>query len=206
MNAGNFRLIVFLKAPRLGSVKTRLAATLSDAEALRIHELLVSKTLQAVAELNPVQLAFAPDDAGREVQRWLRAGWTLTPQGDGDLGERLARAFGSAFAEGARQVVVIGSDCPDLTVHDVRDARSALAGHDVVLGPAADGGYWLIGLRSPQPALFEGIAWSTDQVLGQTLGRAQSSGLSVSLLRLLRDVDTEPDWRKFEQGRVGVGN
>jgi len=114
----------------------------------------------------------------------------------------LERAFADAFAKGAEYVAAVGSDCPAITPEDIQSAWAALRTDDVVLGPAKDGGYWLIGLREPRPALFQTIDWSTDQVLKQTMRRAQARNLKVELLRELSDVDTESDWMEFlEQNR-----
>jgi uncharacterized protein len=94
-------------------------------------------------------------------------------------------------------VVIIGSDCVELASKDIRCAWRELKTHDVVVGPAMDGGYWLIGLRAPRPELFEGIHWSTDAVLGETLQRAKALGLRIQLLRILSDVDTAEDWQRL---------
>jgi len=195
------RLIVFLKAPRPGTVKTRVAQTAGPERACEIYRRLVVSVLDAVQSFTSVQLRFAPDDAAEEIKPWLRDGWTAQPQGPGDLGERMHRAFDSAFADNAERVVLIGSDTPEVRSSDVRSAWQELQAHDLVVGPATDGGYWLIGLRAPQPELFRGISWSSEQVLGQTLARAQSLGLRVQLLRILADVDIEADWDAYVQDR-----
>lgn len=193
------KLLVFLKAPRRGTVKTRLAADLGPDDALSAYRELVAVTLSHLVALAPVELRFTPDDAGSEIAPWLRAGWGSAPQGNGDLGTRLARAFDEAFHAGHQRVVVIGSDCPYVTDHDIRTAWEALAHHEVVLGPAMDGGYWLLGLRSAQPDLFAEIEWSTANVLSQTLQRAKAAHLSVTLLRPLSDVDTATDWEAWRK-------
>ena len=102
-----------------------------------------------------------------------------------------------AFQEPAGPAILIGTDCPTIEPTDLDEARSALEIHPVVIGPARDGGYWLIGLNAPCPALFEGINWSTESVLSDTLARATAAGLSYYILRELRDVDTEADWKKW---------
>ena len=99
------------------------------------------------------------------------------------------------------RVVIIGSDCPEVTTGDIRAAWRELRTHDVVLGPATDGGYWLIGLRQTRPELFAGIAWSSETVLAETLRRAKSAGLHIQLLRILADVDTAEDWEAYRRGR-----
>ena len=195
------RLIVFLKAPRLGTVKTRIAQTAGQQRALNIYTEMVERVLENVREVKNVELRFAPDDARDDVQPWLRDAWLAQPQGPGDLGERLQRAFADAFAHGAERVVIIGSDCPEVHARDVRAAWKELHSHDVVVGPAIDGGYWLIGLRAPQPELFQGVPWSSEQVLGETLARAKSLKLRIQLLRILTDIDTEADWNAYVRER-----
>jgi rSAM/selenodomain-associated transferase 1 len=201
MTAAENRLIIFLKAPRAGSVKTRLATTLGDHAALEAYRLLLATTLGAMQPLSSVELRFTPDDAAEEAARLLRPGWTAVAQGPGDLGERLARAFDDAYREGARRVAVIGSDCPDLTAADITEAWETLDESDVVLGPATDGGYWLLASRRPCAFLFRGIPWSSSEVLAATRRRAESAGLEVTLLRELTDVDTEEDWLRWLQSR-----
>lgn len=191
------QLIVFVKAPRIGSVKTRLAKTLGPTEACDAYKQLVAAVLRGISGIKQTELRFSPDDAREEIAPWLREDWTAQPQGEGDLGARLTRAFAEAFARGAERVVIIGSDCADVKSSDIRTAWRELKNSQLVVGPALDGGYWLIGLRAPQPELFREITWSTDAVLGQTLQRAKSLGLRIQLLRILSDVDTEEDWRKF---------
>ena len=194
------RLVVFVKAPRAGFVKTRLARSLGADKACTAYRRLVDRLFARLRGLHNVELRFAPDDAEAEIQPWLAPGWTHARQGTGDLGERLVHAFGEGFKQSVRRVVVIGSDCPEVTVEDIRSAWRALASHDVVLGPACDGGYWLIGLRAPRSELFEGIPWSTPQVYAETELRARRAGLSICKLRELSDVDTLEDWRKFVAG------
>ena len=195
--SGLEQLVIFVKAPRPGTVKTRLAETLGAVAACDAYRQLVDRLLAQLSSLRQVELRFTPHDADAEVKHWLRASWTARPQGTGDLGARLPAAFAENFASGASRVVIIGSDYAAVTPADVQEAWGALELHDVVLGPARDGGYWLIGLRSPQPALFHDIAWSTSSVLAQTLARAQAAGLRVQRLRELTDVDTAEDWQGF---------
>ena len=192
-------LIIFVKAPRPGHVKTRLAASLGLAAACSAYGKLVATLAENLRSLAQVELRITPDDAGDELQQRLGSkGWKLRPQGAGDLGTRLTSAFAEAFAGGSTAVSVIGSDCPYLTTEDIRASWEGTTDHDVVLGPADDGGYWLIALRSPQPGLFNGIHWGTDRVLEQTLARTRELKLKVQMLRALEDVDTETAWRRFE--------
>ncbi|MEW6157143.1 MAG: TIGR04282 family arsenosugar biosynthesis glycosyltransferase [Verrucomicrobiota bacterium] len=192
-------LIVFVKAPRPGLVKTRLARELGFDGAALAYRQLAEKVLSTIGSGMNVELRFSPDDAGIEIRPWLRPGWRATPQGAGDLGERLDRAFADAFAAGAERVLIIGSDCPEMTTADLSEAWMALRTVDLVLGPARDGGYWLIGLRGPQPGLFRNIPWSTDRVLRMTEELAQASGLELHLLRELNDIDSISDWTEWLQ-------
>jgi len=199
------RLIVFLKAPRPGAVKTRLAASLGTEGACAVYRRLVERLLWEMAPLPEVELRFTPDDAAAEIRSWIGEHWVLAPQGSGDLGERLAAAAATAFRGGAKRVALIGSDCPEVMRADITAAWTGLLAHEVVLGPAQDGGYWLIGLRAPQPGLFAGMPWSTPAVLEETLARCREARLSVGRLRELADIDTEADWQRFLQspGRAG---
>lgn len=191
------RVIVLTKAPRPGLAKTRLAAELDPPAAAAIAAVLLDHTTARLASFPRVELRVTPDDALAELHRWRRPEWNLVAQGPGDLGTRLTRAFGEAFAAGEGRVVVIGSDCPALAESDLLEAFQALDSADVVLGPARDGGYWLVGLRAPHPALFEGIPWGSETVLDETSRRAEAAGLSRRMLRTLMDVDTLADWRAW---------
>lgn len=193
-----FHILVFVRAPQPGSVKTRIARTLGDAAALEAYLELLSATTDRLASFTDVTLLGTPDHQLGHLAPWLRPGWHCQPQGTGTLGERLTRAVQQHFDLQPRPVLVLGSDCPTFDQADIRQAAAQLDSHDAVLGPAADGGYWLIGLRAPQTGLFNGIEWSTDQVLRQTLDQARKLGLSVGLARTLSDVDTAEDlahWR-----------
>jgi len=187
------RLIVFLKAPRPGFVKTRLASDLGDALACQAYRELTETVLAKLPPLPHIELRYTPDDALAEIQPWLHENWIAKPQGNGDLGDRMHRAF-----EANSPAILIGTDCPTIEPTDLEAATAALQSHDLVLGPAADGGYWLIGLRAPCPALFEGIEWSTETVLEATVTKAKAAGLSVHWLRELRDVDSLADWENFQ--------
>jgi rSAM/selenodomain-associated transferase 1 len=178
-------------------VKTRLAQAIGVSAALAAYKLLVECVVNSIAQFQDIELRYTPDNDSSEIQRWLQPGWQSHPQGAGDLGIRLHRAFEEAFASGAERVAIIGSDCPYLGVDDIATAWARLADHDVVLGPAADGGYWLVALRQAHPQLFQDISWSTSKVLAETRFKATQSGLRVCLLRELIDVDTEKDWLEF---------
>lgn len=192
-------LIVFLKAPIPGQVKTRLAPALGPAGAAAAYRQMVDQLLKNLYALPNVQLRFAPDHAFEAISGWLQKSWCALPQGAGDLGTRLTRAFAQAFERSAHPVIVIGSDCPTVSASDIHLAAAKLRDHDLVLGPATDGGYWLIGMRQFQPSILSDIPWSTSDVLTQTLARIQSASLSVSLLREQSDIDTIDAWTAWQQ-------
>lgn len=191
------QLVVFVRAPRPGFTKTRLARQIGPVEAARASIQIADHLFARLRVLPQVEIRFTPDEARAEIQRWLQPGWQARAQGDGSLGERLRRGAAESFARGATHVALIGSDCPHITPGDIEEAWGRLATHEVVLGPAADGGYWLIGLRAAPPRLFEQIDWGTPRVLDQTVERAAELGLTVSLLRSYCDIDTEADWRAY---------
>lgn len=196
------RVIVFLRAPELGRVKSRLAATVGPTQALAIYRELLDLTLTTLRSHPKVELRLTPDAAATGGEPLLQPGWRRTPQGAGNLGERLERAVQDAFATEPTPVVLIGCDCPELTHDDLIEAGRLLATRDVVFGPATDGGYWLIGLKRPVSQLFRGIPWGTSQVLTQSLDNAQRLGIKWGLLRELNDIDTEADWQAWQARRA----
>ena len=190
------RLIIFTRYPMPGEAKTRLIpaiGALGDARLQRAMTQRVSETARQSAEQFDcdLEVRFTDGTAG-QMRRWLGAGCRLTRQGPGDLGRRLWRAVSDSFADGAGRVIMIGTDCPDVTPVDTHNALEALADNDLVLGPAADGGYWLIGLSRPED-IFAGIDWGTDTALEQTLSLAERRGLSVHQLDVRTDIDTPDD-------------
>ena len=190
-------LVVFLKHPRPGGVKTRLAAAIGAQAAADLYRALAERVLEATtpAAGDYERLVFFdPPESLPQMRDWL-PGVRLMAQSGDDLGARMADAFARAFARGASRVAIVGTDAPGVSRATVREALSALDTADVVIGPADDGGYYLIALRAPRPELFAGIEWSTPGVRGQTLARAAAAGLSVRELARLRDVDTLEDLR-----------
>lgn len=191
------RLIIFTRYPEAGKAKTRLIPALGAEGAMLVHRQMVEHTLVQVQKLQfaqplCVEVRFTGGD--RNLMRaWLGSNLVYTPQGEGDLGERLVRSLQAAFSAGVGRVVVIGTDCPDLDATLMQQAFKALQTHDLVLGSATDGGYYLIGLRQLVPELFQNIAWSTAAVLQQTLTIAQTLGLQFTLLPILSDVDRPED-------------
>jgi len=188
--------LVFVRAPVRGRVKTRLAAAVGADAALRIYRRLAEHTLREVLGLGgevQVRVHYTPADAGDAVRAWLGAGPVYLPQGDGDLGGRMEDAFARAFAAGAERVVIVGSDLPEVSTALLRRAFDLLDAHPAVIGPARDGGYYLLGVTRLVPGIFDGIAWSTPRVLAETLGRFRSAGIDPVLLEELADVDEVDD-------------
>jgi rSAM/selenodomain-associated transferase 1 len=188
-------LIVFAKAPVAGLAKTRLIPALGASGAAALAERLLVHAVEAAvaAGFDAVELCTTLD-TGHPLFRQLqqRHGLELSAQGDGDLGARMQRALARALLQHDR-ALLIGSDVPGLDAVCLRQADAALAAHDAVFVPALDGGYALVGLRRPAPQLFEGMRWSTPQVMQHTRQRAVASGLRVAELCSLPDIDEPAD-------------
>jgi rSAM/selenodomain-associated transferase 1 len=197
MSRTDCAVVVFAKAPLPGYAKTRLVPALGAQGAARLARRLLEAALGAAldARIGPGELCCAPDGlhpAFADLARRTEA--TLTGQGEGDLGARMARALARSLREHAG-AIVIGTDAPALDAAYLRGAAAVLANHDAVFGPARDGGYTLVGLRRPAPALFEGVDWSTAQVMAQTRARLARLGLRHAELAPLADIDEPADLR-----------
>lgn len=191
-------LLIFIKNPRLGYVKTRLARTVGDAEALRIYRILLDKTRSAARQLGAERLLFYSDFPDREDE-WAETEFEKQIQRGGDLGERMEAAFRVAFEGGPAKVLIIGSDCPGLTGDMLQSAFDGLDAVDFVIGPTSDGGYYLLGMKQLEPSLFRNIEWSTETVCSRTIEKIRAAGRSFALLPLLSDIDTEDDWLLYEK-------
>jgi uncharacterized protein len=185
-------LIIFTRYPRPGQAKTRLIPALGPAGAARLQIAMTQHSLlQARGLKRPIAIYYTNGKA-RELRDWLGEDLAYFTQADGDLGAKMLGAFCDTLAEGTG-AVIIGTDCPSIDTQLLAQAFQRLETADLVLGPALDGGYYLIGLRRAIPALFENIAWSTDQVLSQTLAIANRLNLSIHLLPELPDIDRPED-------------
>jgi rSAM/selenodomain-associated transferase 1 len=192
---GRCALIVFAKAPLPGFAKTRLATVLGPVHAARLAARLLEHAVDEAiaADIGPVELCCTPDTAHPAFARLAaRHPIALATQDSGDLGARMRNAVERVQRRHAK-VVLIGTDAPALDADYLRGAARALADHDVVLGPAADGGYTLVGLACAPGRLFDGMAWSTDRVLAQTRQRIAELGLRHRELQMLSDVDEPID-------------
>ncbi|MEJ6571784.1 MAG: glycosyltransferase [Akkermansiaceae bacterium] len=228
-------LLVFLKEPIPGKVKTRLAQDVGDEDASRYYKALVEVLLKQLQGLQDCRIRFcyAPDDAEDAIRFWvlpeMRATSSSTeglylaphsltvseptqevdfrPQGSGDLGDRLDSAFKVAFEDNYSEVAVIGTDCPDCGARWINAAFSRLSsdkGHDVVIGPSSDGGYYLLALKSPASKLFLNIPWSENDVFEKTAEAAMSAGLTLESLPKLSDVDHLSDWDRVIASPLGA--
>jgi rSAM/selenodomain-associated transferase 1 len=185
-------------------VKTRLAAQIGDAAALRVYRRLAEQALGAAraAPGGPrIAVHFTPAGSARAVRGWLGEGVEYHPQGEGDLGARMRSAFQAAFARGSARVLAIGSDLPEISPALLGQAFAGLDAHELVLGPARDGGYYLLGMKRMHEAPFHDLPWSTPRLLELTLDRLREVGIEPVLLPPLGDVDVAADlpagWREW---------
>lgn len=190
-------LLIFIRNPELGKVKTRLARLAGDAEALRIYRILLDKTRRAALEADALRLLFYSESPPASGDDWPPEHFLKFRQTPGDLGVRMAAAFRQAFEAGAEKVLIVGSDCPELDGATLMLAFQALDGSDFVLGPSTDGGYYLLGMKRFEAVVFSGIAWSTSAVLEQTMERIKGTGNSCALLPELSDIDEWEDWTRY---------
>lgn len=192
------QLLIFTRYPVAGETKTRLTPALGFEEAARVQKALTELTLRKIEPLvntGHIQARVLYAGSSESSMRgWLGPSVVLEEQAKGDLGQKMSRAFDNAFGKnGAARVIIIGTDIYDLGADIVAEAFESLDRHDMVLGPAADGGYYLIGLNDPRPELFIDIDWGTSRALEMTLDRAKSGNMRVHLLRTLRDIDRPED-------------
>lgn len=204
MRAANKKLILFTRYSVPGEVKTRLIPALGREGAAALHRRLVLRALrQAVECCRSVTASLEVHfDGGTEtaMSHWLGESARFVPQGAGDLGARMAKAFDESFRSGSTATILIGSDCPELSAEVLDRAFSHLAEVPAVLGPALDGGYYLIGLSRPMPELFRNIPWGTDRVLADSLAVLHRHGCQAALLDPLADIDRPediPTWRRI---------
>ena len=197
------RLAIFTRYPEPGTTKTRLVPALGPDGAADLQRRMTERTLDRMRDLSRpgeprVDLEIRTSGGTpSSFARWLGPGRSFVDQGAGDLGARMLRTFEDATREGFHATVIIGVDAPELSSTHVREAFDRLARGDLALGPAEDGGYYLIGATRPMPALFADMPWGTGSVLATTLDRARGLGLEAHLLETLRDVDRPEDLRTW---------
>jgi rSAM/selenodomain-associated transferase 1 len=197
-------LLYFVKYPEAGRVKTRLGRRIGMDRAAEMYRRLAEgnfSLLKDGCDLMDCAVVFDPPDKAKEIQEWLKASCCYYwPQDGAALGERITNAFRRAFESRYQNAIVLGSDTLGLRKEDIEAAADALKHRDAVLGPAKDGGYYLIGLSREQPQLFADIPWSTDQVLAKTLSAARRAGLSVAAVAEREDLDDVPNLEILKRG------
>ena len=198
-------ILVFIKASSKGTVKSRLAAAIGEEHTCRLYEgfvLDLLKTLEKAADDGnyALKVCFYPPESGKIIAAWLGSRYEYLPQQGKDLGERMSNAFREGFAAGHRQILLVGSDIPDLPAQIIHDGFASLKQNGAVIGPAHDGGYYLIGFRSDcfLPDIFTGIRWGTNEVFEKTMALFRLGSQDISILPAWRDIDTLEDLRDLQ--------
>jgi glycosyltransferase A (GT-A) superfamily protein (DUF2064 family) len=216
-------LIIFVRFPHPGKVKTRLATSIGNDKAARLYRLCTENIFKETKKLsdNVLKYIFYADrDDKDNVMKWAGPVFHFMPQVEGDLGIRIEAAFNYMFRQGARKAIIVASDVPDLSAGIIRNAISALTDNDIVIGnaisaltdndivigPTNDGGYYLLGMNGIHSDLFRGVTWSTTKVYDETLGIVEYLGLRVHCLRTLDDIDTEEDLHRWLDASLKEGN
>jgi uncharacterized protein len=203
-------IILFLKYPEAGKVKTRIGAELGNDFTVILYRKFVSDILKKLLSLGTdILVYFTPEEKQKEIIDWLGYSLPVFPQSGNNVGERMSNAFREQFKAGYRRLILIGSDIPHIPSEYLLKALDSLESHSPeldspekerpVIGPASDGGYYLIGFdyKNFLPSVFEGINWSTDSVFNETLKVFEKYGLTPSVLPVLSDIDTADDLRKI---------
>jgi len=186
-------VLFFAKAPRPGMVKTRLAASIGEEAAVDLYRVIGRRIIDQIRPVSNVTVYYDPPDALLETRDWLGDA-EYRRQSHGSLGDRLTAALHEHFADSpSSQVVAIGADAPQVDADVMIAAADALGSADVVLGPAMDGGYYLIGLKQERPNLFKAIPWSSSTVFASTKAQCDAANITTRVLSTLRDMDTVED-------------
>jgi uncharacterized protein len=198
-------LIIFSRYPEIGKTKTRMIPALGASGAAELQRQMSEHTIKIARQLQlsrPISIEIHFAGGSQELmQNWLGGDLNYYPQINGDLGMKMQAAFDRALNNDRQKVITIGTDCPDINLAILQKAFDLLENCDLVLGPADDGGYYLIGLTALIPQLFKGIAWGTPEVLAQTQRIAKNLNLNTAYLTTLRDVDRPEDlfiWQKYQ--------
>ena len=195
-------VLVFLRAPEKGRVKTRLARKIGETKALTLYKKFVQRTLLAVETSGlDHRICFSPTGKRVLVENFLGVNHIFLPQKGHDLGGRMANALSLAFDQGAGKAILVGTDVPGICAHHLLEALNVLNVKDVVIGPSLDGGYWLIGFQRQQfcPELFCQVDWGSDTVFSTTIEKCRASGLTPGILPALQVIDTLEDLQSFQE-------
>ena len=185
-------LLIFVRNPELGKVKTRLAQTLGEEKTLKVYQKLLDHTRQITDTLSCDKAVYY-NESVTDLDLWGGHNYQKKLQPEGDLGLKMEEAFRQAFADGYQSVLIIGSDCYELTNEIIEQAFLHLHTHDVVIGPAKDGGYYLLGMQEFMPEVFKNIDWSSEKVQSQTTKTLDKLEKTYAFLPWLNDVDEEKD-------------
>ncbi len=185
-------ILIFIRNPELGKVKTRLAKSIGNQKALFVYERLLEQTRETVLKVNATRLLFYSDYISNS-DRWNENDFIKYLQVSGNLGHRMQEAFEKAFQKGSHKVIIIGSDCYDLLEETINSAFNMLESSDAVIGPANDGGYYLLGMNSYTPEVFRDINWSTSSVFNETVSKFKWLNKTISILPELIDIDELSD-------------
>lgn len=196
-------LIIFLRYPKTGEVKTRLAKTTSSEFAVKFYKTCSEKIITDVKKLNSINrfVFFSNKEENIQVKKWLGGKLFYSPQEGDNLGSRMENAFEKVFSSGAEKAVIIGTDVPDLSKNIIEEAFKTLDDNDIVIGPSKDGGYYLLGMKKIYPELFNGIEFSTNTVFNETINQIEKLNLSFCTLPELQDIDTEDDLINWLNGK-----
>ena len=203
MNSSVNHLGLFAKFWEPGRVKTRLAATLGNQLACELYEIFLFHLLNSIAPVSDhTTVVFSPPDREADFRAAIAPDWMLEPQSEGDLGDRMRNFFAGQFSKDVPtkqklKVVVIGADCPQLSVTEIQTAFDELDNNDVVIGPSTDGGYYLLGMQGSLAEVFDDIDWSISKVLPQTTHRLDQQNKTYTLLPAKTDVDDEAALRQM---------
>ncbi len=200
-------ILLFVKSPVHGPVKSRLAQTVGAEMATSLYRNFVLDMLETLSDVtaagrSDLRVCFFPAAAAEEIRKWLGDDYALLPQEGNDLGERMKNAFLTCFTAGYRRVIVLGSDTPDLTSDNITEGLDCLNRHGAVIGPARDGGYYLLGFQATafSAAIFSGMPWSTARVFDLTMEALRRAGADVCVLPPWRDIDTFADLQALREG------
>jgi len=191
-NLSTTALVIFVRNPVLGQVKTRLAMDIGEERALEIYIELLQYTLEITRKLSFRKFVYYADEIS-DYDLWSVPGYTKRKQSGNNLGERMLNSFKELFDQGFTQIIIIGSDCLQLRTETLEQAVALLESNNAVIGPARDGGYYLLGLTKFYPDLFINKPWSTDKVFAKTISDFKKQAISYALLEELRDIDTVAD-------------
>lgn len=192
------KLIIFIKAPKIGKVKTRLAKSVGDKNALLIYKSLVKRILFNVKGICLKTIYYSQTKDKDEIEKWLK-NYDLTPQVGETLGEKMANGFENEFNNGMEKVICIGSDIPEITKEIIEKAFNKLENNDCVIGPAKDGGYYLIAFNKDKfdKVFFQSINWGTENVFKETIKLLKNQNMNYFQLEMLNDIDTSLDYEKY---------